>query len=173
VTSPPCEKPAARVDWLERTCDCSAAIGALVLLGIACITTISVIGRAFFSSPIMGDVELVQLGNAVVVASFLPYTQYRRANIIVDFFTTAASARTQGILDFAGTALYTAVLALVLWRVAAGGIAIHEAQERSMLMDLPLWVPYMLMLPGLALCVVIGLVQCVRMATRRNQGGTA
>ena len=55
----------------------------------------------------------------------------------------------------------------------AGGIAIHEAQERSMLMDLPLWVPYMLMLPGLALCVVIGLVQCVRMATRRNQGGTA
>ena len=75
MISPLSETPAVRVDWLERTCDCSAAIGALVLLGIACITTVSVIGRAFFSSPIMGDVELVQLGNAVVVASFLPYTQ--------------------------------------------------------------------------------------------------
>lgn len=173
MISPPFETPAMHTDWLERTCDFSAAIGALVLLGIACITTVSVIGRAFFSSPIMGDVELVQLGNAVVVASFLPYTQYRRANIIVDFFTTGTSERTQGILDFAGTVLYTVVLALVLWRVAVGGIAIYEAKERSMLMDLPLWVPYMLMLPGLALCVLIGLVQCVRMAQGRDLGVAA
>jgi TRAP-type C4-dicarboxylate transport system permease small subunit len=61
----------------------------------------------------------------------------------------------------------------VLWRVAAGGIAIHAAQERSMLMDLPLWVPYLLMLPGLALCVLIGLVQCVRMAGGRDTGAAA
>ena len=91
----------------------------------------------------------------------------------MDFFTTGTSERTQGILDFAGTVLYTVVLALVLWRVAAGGIAIHEAQERSMLMDLPLWVPYMLMLPGLALCVLIGVVQCVRMAAGRPLGVAA
>ena len=144
-----------------------------MLLAIAGMTTVSVIGRAFCASPILGDVELVQLGNAVVVASFLPYTQYRRANIIVDFFTTGASERTQGLLDLAGTALYTLVMALVLWRVAAGGIAIHEAQERSMLMDLPLWVPYLLMLPGLALCVLIGLVQCARMARGRDSGAAA
>ena len=48
MTSPPSDTSAVRVDWLERTCDCSAAIGALVLLGIACMTTVSVIGRAFF-----------------------------------------------------------------------------------------------------------------------------
>lgn len=161
----PSEPPAAQADWLERLCDASAAIGALVLLAIACMTVVSVIGRAFFASPILGDVELVQLGSAVVVASFLPYTQYRRANIIVDFFTTGASDRARGLLDLAGTALYTVVLvlALVLWRVAVGGIDIHAARERSMLMDLPLWVPYLLMLPGLALCVLIGGVQCGRM----------
>lgn len=158
---------------LEQLCDFSAAIGVLVLVAVALVTTVSVLGRAFFSHPILGDVELVQLGVAVVVACFLPYTQFRRANIIVDFFTTGTSERTQGILDFAGTVLYTVVLALVLWRVAAGGIAIHEAQERSMLMDLPLWVPYMLMLPGLALCVLIGVVQCVRMAAGRPLGVAA
>ena len=158
---------------LEQCCDASAAVGALVLIAVALMTTVSVVGRAFFSHPILGDVELVQLGNAVVVASFLPYTQYRRANIIVDCFTTGVSERTQGLLDLAGTALYTLVMALVLWRVAAGGIAIHEAQERSMLMDLPLWVPYLLMLPGLALCVLIGLVQCARMAGERSTGAAA
>lgn len=146
---------------LLKLCDGSAAIGGVVLIAIAVMTVVSVVGRAAFSHPILGDVELVQLGSAVVVASFLPYTQLRRANIIVDFFTTKASPRTQGRFDTFGTLLYTIVLALVCWRVAAGGIAIRETQETSMLMNLPLWIPYLLMVPGLALCVVIGLVQTV------------
>lgn len=153
---------------LQRLCDASAAIGALVLCAVALMTTVSVIGRAFFAHPILGDVELVQLGSAIVVASFLPYTQFRRANIIVDFFTTGTSATTQRRLDALGTWLYTAVLALVTWRVAAGGLAIHSAGERTMLMDLPLWLPYALMLPGLALCVVIGVTQGLAML--RNDG---
>ena len=147
---------------LQRLCDLSAAIGGVMLVGIACMTVVSVIGRSMFSHPILGDVELVQLGCAVVVASFLPYTQFRRANIIVDFFTTRATQRTQRRMDAFGTLLYTLVLALVCWRVAAGGVAIRETQESSMLMNLPLWIPYMLMVPGLALCVVIGLHQTVQ-----------
>lgn len=158
----PIPDAAHELRWLERLCDASAAIGAIVLIGIACMTTVSVIGRAFFAHPILGDVELVQLGGAVVVASFLPYTQFRRANIIVDFFTTGASARTQRRLDAFGTWLYTLVLAVIAWRVAAGGIAIHDAGERSMLMGLPLWIAYTLMLPGLLLCILIGTVQALR-----------
>lgn len=144
---------------LERLCDACAAIGGVVLVAIACITVVSVIGRAFFSHPILGDVELVQLGCAVVVASFLPYTQFRQANIIVDFFTTGASPRSQRLLDALGTVLYTGVMVLVCWRVLVGGIDIRETNETSMLMGLPLWIPYILMVPGLVLCVVIGVVQ--------------
>jgi len=120
---------------------------------------VSVVGRAFFSHPILGDVELVQLGCAVVVASFLPYTQFRRGNIIVDFFTTGASESTQNFLDGIGTLFYTLMMGLIAWRVAVGGIDIHDNQETSMLMALPLWIPYMLMIPGLVLCTVIGLIQ--------------
>ena len=151
---------------LERLCDASAAVGAAVLMAVALMTTASVIGRAFFSHPILGDVELVQLGGAVVVASFLPYTQFRRANIVVDFFTTGASEATQRRMDAFGILLYTVTMALVTWRVAVGGIDIHEAQERSMLMDLPLWIPYALMLPGLALCVLIGIAQFAECTAR-------
>ncbi|MGI9151565.1 MAG: TRAP transporter small permease [Limnohabitans sp.] len=147
---------------LQRLCDISATIGGIVLVAIACVTVVSVIGRAFFSHPILGDVELVQLGCAVVVASFLPYTQFRHANIIVDFFTTNASEKTQSRLDAFGTLLYTLVMALVCWRVAVGGIDIKANQETSMLMALPLWIPYMLMVPGLALCTVIGFVQTLQ-----------
>jgi TRAP-type C4-dicarboxylate transport system permease small subunit len=156
------ETPAGRLHRaLQALCDVSAGIGGMVLVAMAGMTVVSVIGRAFFAHPILGDVELVQLGSAVVVASFLPYTQQRRANIIVDFFTARARARTQRWMDALGTLLYTLVLALVLWRVAAGGVAMHESRETSMLMGLPLWWPYVLMLPGLALCVLIGAQQTI------------
>mgnify|MGYP006271814393 FL=1 len=145
--------------FLQRLCDISATIGGIVLVAIASVTVVSVVGRAFFSHPILGDVELVQLGCAVVVASFLPYTQFRRGNIIVDFFTTGASEQTQNFLDGVGTLLYTLMMALITWRVAVGGIDIHDNQETSMLMALPLWIPYMLMIPGLVLCTLIGLIQ--------------
>lgn len=144
---------------LQRLCDISATIGGIVLVAIASVTVVSVVGRAFFSHPILGDVELVQLGCAVVVASFLPYTQFRRGNIIVDFFTTGASESAQNFMDGIGTLLYTLVMGLVAWRVGVGGIDIHDNLETSMLMALPLWIPYMLMIPGLVLCTVIGLIQ--------------
>jgi TRAP-type C4-dicarboxylate transport system permease small subunit len=155
--------PSSGVDRvLQRLCDASATIGGVVLVAIACVTVVSVIGRAFFSHPILGDVELVQLGCAVVVASFLPYTQFRQANIIVDFFTTGASEPTQRKLDAFGTLLYTLVMGLIAWRVAVGGVDIKANQETSMLMALPLWIPYTLMVPGLVLCSVIGLVQTLQ-----------
>ncbi len=147
---------------LQRLCDTSATIGGVVLVAIACVTVVSVIGRAFFSHPILGDVELVQLGCAVVVASFLPYTQFRHANIIVDFFTSNVSETTQTKLDAFGSLLYALVMALIAWRVAVGGIDIKASQETSMLMALPLWIPYMLMVPGLVLCTVIGFVQTLQ-----------
>lgn len=158
----PSGAPGAVDRVLQQLCDISAAAGGIVLVATAIITVISVVGRAFFSHPILGDVELVQLGCAVVVASFLPYAQYKRANIIVDFFTTSASAHSQRLMDAFGTLLYTGVMALVCWRVAVGGIDIHANEETSMLMNLPLWIPYALMVPGLALCTLIGLHQTVQ-----------
>ncbi|MDO6385066.1 TRAP transporter small permease [Uliginosibacterium sp. 31-12] len=157
--------------WLGRLCDISASIGGTVLVSMAGMTVASVIGRTFFANPILGDVELVQLGSAVVVASFLPYTQYRRANIIVDFFTTGLSARKQEWLDGLGSLLYTLMLALICWRVAVGCIDIRATGEASMLMNFPLWIAYLLMLPGLALSVLIGLYQTL--CQLRGEAGVA
>jgi len=84
---------------LHVLCDICAIIGGAVLIGMAGMTVVSVIGRTFFNAPILGDVELVQLGLAVCVATFLPYTQFRSANIIVDFFTANAAPRTQRWMD--------------------------------------------------------------------------
>ena len=146
---------------LHVLCDICAGVGGLVLIGMALLTVVSVVGRAFFNSPILGDVEVVQLGTAVCVALFLPYTQMRGGNIIVDFFTQNTSARTQRFLDGLGTLFYALVMALVAWRVYVGGMQSMGYEESSMLLGVPIWISYILMVPGLMLCALIGVYHTI------------
>lgn len=142
---------------LRRLCQGSAMIGGLLLIGIALTTLASVAGRVFWSSPILGDVELVQLACAIGLACFLPYTQWQGTNIMVDFFTTRASAASKRRLDAFGSLLLAAMTGLIAWRTAVGSMAAFEYQETSMLMSIPIWIPYALMVPGLALTAVVSL----------------
>ena len=82
--------PAAPQDALGRFLlgwsQLSALCGVALLLGICLLSTWSVLGRALFDSPVMGDVEIVQIICSLAIASFLPYAQMKNAHVIVDFF---------------------------------------------------------------------------------------
>ena len=140
---------------------CSVLSGVLLTF-ITLMTCYSLIGRNTTGDTIVGDFELTGVATGAAIALFMPLCQLKHENIIVDFFTTNASEQTQSKLDAFGTLLYTLVMGLVAWRVAVGGIDIKANQETSMLMALPLWIPYMLMVPGLVLCTVIGFVQTLQ-----------
>lgn len=140
---------------LRRLSQVSAALGGVILVGIALLTLTSVLGRRLFSTPIQGDVEIVQLASAIGIACFLPYTQWQGANIIVDFFTVRASVRTRGRLDALGALLLGCVAALVCWRTGAGCVMAKHNEETSMLIAIPVWIPYLLMLPGIFLTAVV------------------
>jgi len=146
---------------LHIACDVCGVAGGAVLIGMAGMTVASVIGRSFFESPVLGDVELVQLGLAVCVSAFLPYTQFQRSNIVVDFFTTGATERTQRRMDGFGTLLYAVMMALLAWQVWVGGAAAKENGEVSMLMSMPVWISYAAMVPGLILSALVGLYHTV------------
>jgi TRAP-type C4-dicarboxylate transport system permease small subunit len=72
-----------------------ALVGGAVLVLVAAVTVVSVGGRWLLSTPVLGDVELVQLGTAAALALFLPYCQLHGSHLIVDIFTarTATSAQ--------------------------------------------------------------------------------
>lgn len=124
---------------LYRAATGVALLGGLVLFALTLLTVISVVGRAAFSAPIPGDFELVELGMAVAIFSFLPYCQIVRGNVIVDLFTTRASARTKALLDGVGNLIYTAIAALLTWRVALGGLEVQGYSETTMVLRVPVW----------------------------------
>lgn len=140
---------------LAAACRVFALAGGSILAALTLMVMASVAGRAL-GHPIQGDFELVQVGAAVAIAFFLPYCQWRRANIIVDFFTTRTSRRTQALLDAFGALLYALVLGIIAWRSTVGALAIKAANETTMIMGVPLWYGYGLMAPAFALAAVVG-----------------
>jgi TRAP-type C4-dicarboxylate transport system permease small subunit len=144
---------------LRRLALVFAVAGAAVGLATAVMVVVSVVGRALVSRPIQGDVEITQFAIALSISLGLPWCQWRRANIIVDFFTQRARAGTRRSLDAAGCALIAAMCALLAWRTGAGALALHAAGETTMVLALPVWWVYAALAPGLALTALIALLQ--------------
>jgi TRAP-type C4-dicarboxylate transport system permease small subunit len=144
---------------LHRLAVLFAKTGCLAACVVALLTVSSVTGRALVSRPIPGDVELTQFGIALCIALCLPWAQLRGSNIIVDFFTQNTPVRTRSRLDAFGALLLAVMVGVLAWRTAAGAVAVHDSNETTMILGLPMWVTYAVLAPGLALTALIALVQ--------------
>ena len=144
-----------------------ALAGAAVALLVGAMTTVSVIGRASMKMPIPGDVELTQLGIALAISLCVPWCQLHGANIIVDFFTQKMSTRGQRWLDALGALLIGVMCALLAWRTGVGAVAVRQAYEATMILDLPMWWAYASLAPGLGLAAFVAFVQAWLHATNQ------
>jgi TRAP-type C4-dicarboxylate transport system permease small subunit len=134
-----------------------AIAGGLVIVALTLLSLASIGGRALFAMPVPGDYELIQLGCAVAVASFLPLTQLRGGHVIVDFFTARSRPVVREWLDAFGALLVGLAGALIAWRMTYGAISLREANDQSTILGVPTWYAVALMLPSFALLAVCGL----------------
>ena len=96
---------------LARVC---AVLGGIVLLAMACMTTVSVISRAVANTPIFGIFELVELFTGIAVLSFFPYTHITRGNVVAEFFTNGAPAPVRHGLEFLADLTFLAIACFAL-----------------------------------------------------------
>jgi TRAP-type C4-dicarboxylate transport system permease small subunit len=144
---------------LEQLAKFCAILAGLLMVLITLMTVTSVIGRDTMGKAITGDFELTAAFCGAAVALFMPWCQIKRGNIIVDFFTSKASERTQSLLDRAGALLLAVVLGVLAWRACLGGISAFNSKSGSMMLGFPEWIVYAVIVPGLALTAVIALAQ--------------
>jgi TRAP-type C4-dicarboxylate transport system permease small subunit len=148
---------------------CAVAAGVL-LVAITLMTCLSLGGRNTTGWTIVGDIEITAAAAGAAVALFLPWCQVKRSHIIVDFFTAKASAQTNARLDRLGALITALVLGLMAWRSIVGGMNAWTSNEASMMLNLPNWIVYALMIPGFVLAAVIALVQVVRGVDAADEG---
>lgn len=141
---------------LRWCCQAFAMAGSMVFLAIVLMSVASITGRKLWAIPVPGDVEMLQMCAAFAAASFFAWCHLSGSDVKVDFFTARCSLRVVHGLDALGSLLVALFGALIAWRSAAGAWMVKEAGEQSMLLDWPLWIPQMAMVPGFVLMALAG-----------------
>ena len=120
-----------------------AIFGGFILLFAALISIFSIFGRMVFSSPILGDFELVEIACAVAIGSFLPLCHLKNGNVIVDFITAKLSKNKINLLDSISSLIFAVVALFFSSRMILGARDMYIYQEETMLLAFPIWLPFL------------------------------
>ena len=120
-----------------------AIFGGFILLFAALISIFSIFGRVVFSSPILGDFELVEIACAVAIGSFLPLCHLKNGNVIVDFITAKLSKNKINLLDSISSLIFALVALFFSSRMILGAKDMYIYQEETMLLAFPIWLPFL------------------------------
>ena len=154
--------------FLFGLCRAFALAGGLVLVALTIMSLASIVGRAFFTRPLPGDYELVQLGCAISVAAFLPFCQMRGGHVVVDFFTANARRAVRATLDTFGALLLGIAAAVFAWRLTVGAFSLAAANDQTTILEIPTWWAVALMVPSFALLAAAGFHAAWRHWLTRN-----
>lgn len=144
---------------LENLAKFCAILAGILLTTITLMTCASVIGRETIGKTITGDFELSGVAAGAAIALFMPWCQFKRGNIFVDFFTVKASEKTQLNMERFGALLLGVVMAVLTWRTVLGGLNVYNTNSGTMMLGFPEYVVYAAMVPPLALTALIAFCQ--------------
>jgi len=135
----PAAPPLPEHSPVARVARALAIVGGLLSVASALLVTTSVTLRWLGFGSINGDFELVQIGVALSVFCFLPLTQARRGNIMVDTFTTWLPLRVQRAMDAFWDFVYAGFMALTAWCLMNGARDALASGLTSAMLGLNLW----------------------------------
>jgi TRAP-type C4-dicarboxylate transport system permease small subunit len=151
--------------FLKQAAKFCAIVGGVLLTLITLSTCLNIIGRETIGRTAPGDFELVGVAAGAAIALFMPWCQYTRNNIMVDFFTAKCTDATNAKLDRLGAFLMALLFVLLAWRTALGGFNSWSTHTTTMMMGFPEWIVYALMVPAFVLTALIALGQALSGAT--------
>ena len=92
---------------------------------------------------LVGDFELVEIGSAIAISSFLPLCHLKKGNVIVDFITAKLNFKKIAFLDCISSVIYGLIALFFTWRMFFGAKDMYNYQEETMLLQFPIWIPFL------------------------------
>ncbi len=112
---------------------------ASVLITLAA-TTIDVLGRYLFNSPLAGATKVGEITMVAVVFFGVAYTQRMRGHVAIESVYTRLRSRRQGFVDLFSATLMAALAALLAWQGTEGTVTVWRAGEIIEILNIPLYV---------------------------------
>ena len=106
--------------FLYDTAYILAILGGLILVIVILINFVSILSRIIFLNPLVGDFELVEIGSAIAISSFLPLCHLKKGNVIVDFITAKLNFKKVAFLDCISSIMYGLLALFFTWRMFFG-----------------------------------------------------
>ena len=120
-----------------------AILGGIILVIVILINFISILSRIIFLNPLVGDFELVEIGSAIAISSFLPLCHLKKGNVIVDFITAKLNFKKIAFLDCISSVIYGLIALFFTCRMFFGAKDMYNYQEETMLLQFPIWIPFL------------------------------
>ena len=158
------EKFARSVDKISKVFSHGAMIA---LFGMMVLGTADVAGRYLFNRPITGTFELFEILLPVLVLFSLADTQSIDGHLtagVIDYFHFKRETRTK--IRFGVQVLMFCLFLLIVWRGVGGAMLSMRSHRRINNIELPLWIPQLVIpLGALVMCMVL-VVQTVETANK-------
>jgi len=145
------------ITWVFRLSQWTALLGGVLLCLMILMVVASITGRnlvPFGLSPVPGDFELVEMGAAVVVFFFLPWTYLRGGHATVDLLYTYLPKPVQRFILLLCDLLMLALWLVLTWQLWQGLLERREFFETTFILQMPIWWGY-------ALCLVGAVIGCL------------
>ncbi len=151
----------AAAAMIRKIIELWALAGGLLLIAVVLVNATSLAGNIFLNQPVPGDFEIVEVGVAVAVFSFLPYCQITDANVTADIFTAWARPRIINLLRVLASTVALGFAALLLWRMWLGLIDYRIYREVTTIYQFPIWVAFVPILVSLFLLTLACLLTLI------------
>jgi len=122
-----------------------AVLGGVALLFITLTTDASIVGRALIPiglRPIQGDFEIVEMGTAFALFSFMPWCQFNRGHATVDVFTSRLPLRVLNLIELIIDLVFALIITIIVWRMSVGLGDKFGNGQKTFILQMPVWWTY-------------------------------
>ena len=158
------EKFARSVDKISKA---FSHVAMFALFGMMILGTADVAGRYLFNKPIIGTLEIFEILLPLLILFSMADTQSIDGHLtagVIDFFHFKPETRTK--IRLGVQVLLFCLFLLIMWRGVGGAMFTMRSHRRISNVELPLWIPQLVVpLGALVMCLVL-VVQIVETARK-------
>jgi TRAP-type C4-dicarboxylate transport system permease small subunit len=137
--------------WVQKATLWLSNLGMVLLIPMMLLTTGEVIGRAVWSKPIPGSMELSSYMLAVFVLLGIAYTHQVKGHVRVSMLLSRLPGRVQAALEILTTLLSLCIIGIVAWQ--GWVLALEEKTVSDMLRIPQAPFRFLVFVAGLSLCL--------------------
>jgi len=110
----------------------------LASIMIIIILVINVVGRFIFNKPLLGTVEIIEMGMVIVGFIAIPFASYKRSHVRVDFLVSYFPQKARLILSVIGFFLSFGITGIITYQSIILAIKyVHTLGQATPLLNIP------------------------------------